>query len=279
MDVWSGGDPPPTADEVEFLVPPFFVAERPDVLASLSRLRVVQSVTAGVDWLLPLLPAGVTLCDARGVHDTSTAEWAVAAMLAAVRQFPRFVLAQAAGRWDYGGTGELAGKTVLIVGYGSIGAAIERRLTPFDVTVARVARTARDGVASVDALPELLPTADVVVLVVPLTSTTTRLVDADFLSRLKDGALLVNAARGPVVDTDALLAELRAERITAALDVTDPEPLPEGHPLWTAPGLLLTPHVAGSTDGFPPRIAELVRAQIGRYLAGEPLVNVVRGEY
>jgi phosphoglycerate dehydrogenase-like enzyme len=279
FDVWSGGDPPGTTDEVEFLVPPFFVAERADVLASLPKLRVIQTVTAGVDWVLPHLPAGVVLCDARGVHDTSTAEWAVAAMLAAVRQFPRFILAQAAGRWDYGGTPELAGKTVLIVGYGSIGAAIERRLAPFEVSVLRVARTGRDGVAPIDALPELLPKADVVALVVPLTAATRRLVDAAFLARMKDGALLVNAARGPVVDTDALVAELSSGRLCAALDVTDPEPLPEGHPLWTAPGLLLTPHVAGSTKGFPPRIAALVRAQIERYQAGEPLANVVQGEY
>ncbi|MFL6138072.1 MAG: 2-hydroxyacid dehydrogenase [Frankiaceae bacterium] len=279
MDVWAGGEPPESAEEVEFLVPPFFVAERADVLASLPKLRVVQTVTAGVDWVLPHLPAGVTLCDARGVHDTSTAEWAVAAMLAAVRQFPRFVRAQAEGRWDYAGTGELAGRSVLIVGYGSIGAAIERRLAPFEVTVLRVSRTGRDGIAPVEALPDLLPRADVVVLIVPLTAATRQLADAAFLARMKDGALLVNASRGPVVDTGALLAELRSGRLTAALDVTDPEPLPEGHPLWTAPGLLLTPHVAGSTSGFPPRIAELVRAQIGRYLAGEPLANVVSGEY
>jgi phosphoglycerate dehydrogenase-like enzyme len=278
-DVWSGGEPPGSVDEVEVVVPPFFVPEGADVLRRLPKLRVVQTVTAGVDWLLPYVRPGVTLCDARGVHDTSTAEWAVAAILAAVREFPRFVVAHREGRWDYGGTGELAGRTVLIVGYGSIGAAIERRLLPFEVTVLRVARTGRDGVAPVAALPELLPKADVVVLVVPLTSSTRHLVDAAFLARLKDGALLVNAARGPVVDTDALVAELRSGRITAALDVTDPEPLPEGHPLWTAPGLFLTPHVAGSTSAFPRRISELVRAQLERYRAGEPLVNVVQGEY
>jgi phosphoglycerate dehydrogenase-like enzyme len=278
VDVWAGDEPPPGGDDVEFVVPHFSV-RRPDVFRTLPGLRVVQAVTAGVDWIPPHLPAGVTLCDARGVHDTSTAEWAVAAMLAALRGFPRFVRAQQEGRWDYAGTGELAGSTVLIVGYGSIGAAVERRLLPFDVTVLRVARAAREGVAPVEALPELLPAADVVLLVVPLTAATRGLADAAFLSRLRDGALLVNAARGPVVDTDALLAELRTGRITAALDVTDPEPLPEGHPLWSAPGLFLTPHVAGSTSGFPPRIAALVRAQLARYVAGEPLANVVSGEY
>ena len=279
VDQWTGGDPPASAAEVQFVVPPFFVADQPDVLRRLPKLRVVQTVSAGVDWLLPHLPERVTLCDARGVHDTSTAEWVLTAMLAVVREFPRFVRAQLEGRWDYGGTGELSGKTVLVVGYGSIGAAIEQRLQPFDVTVLRAARRGRDGVAPVEALPELLPKADIVVLIVPLTSQTRGMVDAAFLGRMKDGACLVNAARGPVVHTDALLAELQSGRLTAAVDVTDPEPLPEGHPLWSAPGLLLTPHVAGSTDAFRGRIARLVQDQVARYLAGEPLANVVAGEY
>jgi phosphoglycerate dehydrogenase-like enzyme len=279
LEVWDGGEPPASADEVEFVVPPMFVMDRPDVLGKLPRLRVVQTVTAGVDWLLPHVPRGVTLCDASGVHDTSTAEWAVTATLASVRDFPRFAVAQAERRWDFATTGELSGSTVLIVGYGSIGAAIERRLAPFDVTVVRVARRARDGVASVDELPELLPKADVVVLIVPLTDATRGMVDAAFLSRLKDGALLVNAARGPVVDTDALVAELSTGRIRAAVDVTDPEPLPSEHPLWSAPGLLLTPHVAGSTTGFPVRLREFLRGQLTRAVAGEPLRNVVEGDY
>jgi phosphoglycerate dehydrogenase-like enzyme len=279
LDVWDGGDPPDSRDEVEFVVPPMFVMNRPDVLKELPKLRVVQTVTAGVDWLLPYLPGGVTLCDARGVHDTSTAEWAVAATLASVREFPRFARAHAERRWDFATTGELSGSTVLIVGYGSIGAAIERRLAPFDVTILRVARSERDGVASVDALPELLPKADVVILIVPLTTETRGMVDAAFLGRLKDGALLVNAARGPVVDTDALVAELAAGRIRAAVDVTDPEPLPAEHPLWSVPGLLLTPHVAGSTRGFPRRLRRFLREQLTGYVAGEPLRNVVEGEY
>jgi phosphoglycerate dehydrogenase-like enzyme len=279
VDVWDGGPPPPSADEVEFVVPPFFVADQPNILRELPKLRVVQALTAGVDWLLPYLPPDVVLCDARGVHDTSTAEWAVAAMLAVVREFPRFVRAHVEQRWDYSRTGELSGKTVLVVGYGSIGSAIERRLAPFEVDVVRVARHRRDGVAPVEVLPDLLPAADIVVLVVPLTSQTRGMVDAAFIARMKDGALLVNAARGPIVDTDALVAELATGRIRAALDVTDPEPLPAGHPLWTSPGLFLTPHVAGSTSGFPRRVAALIRAQLVRYLAGEPLVNQVHGEY
>jgi phosphoglycerate dehydrogenase-like enzyme len=168
---------------------------------------------------------------------------------------------------------------VLLVGYGAIGEAIHDRLRPFEVEVVKVARAAREGVHAIDELPDLLPDADVVILVVPLTAATRGLVDAGFLSRMKGGALLVNVARGPVVDTDALLAELRSGRITAAVDVVDPEPLPDGHPLWSAPGLLLTPHVGGASSAMWPRAHRLVRDQLARYAAGEPLANVMTGEY
>jgi len=221
----------------------------------------------------------VTLCDARGVHDSSTSEWAATAVLAAVREFPRFAVAQVAGRWEHGVTGELAGRRVLVVGAGSIGDALCRRLEPFGVDLVRVARRARDGVHAVVELPELLPSADVVVLLVPLTDATRGMVDAAFLARMPDGALLVNAARGPAVDTDALTAELASGRLRAALDVTDPEPLPAGHPLWTVPGLLLTPHVAGSVRGVLPRAYRLVARQLWRYADGEPLDNVVVDGY
>ncbi len=279
--VWDGaGEPPAPAGDVEMLVPAFPAgATGAQALSRLPRLRVVQTLTAGVDAFVGRLPDGVLLCDARGVHDPSTAEWVLTATLAALHEFPRFARAQAAGRWDYANTDVLFGKRVLIVGYGSIGAAVERRLAPFEVVVARVARSARDGVDAVTDLPALLPHADVVVLVVPMTPQTRGLVDARFLARLPDGALVVNAARGPVLDTDALLAELSAGRLRAALDVTDPEPLPAGHPLWSAPGLLLTPHVAGSTTIFQPRAYRLVREQIERYVAGRPLINVVSDGY
>lgn len=271
---------PDSVAGVEFYVPSFFPSQAgAAALARMPRLKVVQAITAGVDWLLPHLPAGVTLCNARGAHDASTAEWVVAATLATLREFPLLSAEQAAGRWSYRATGQLAAKTVLIVGYGSIGAAVERRLAGFEVTVRRVARRARDGVAGLGELPALLPDADVVVLLVPYTPQTSGLADGEFLALMKDGALLVNAARGAVVDTAALVAEVASGRLRAVLDVTDPEPLPPGHPLWSLPGVFITPHVGASTDVSRQRAARLVREQVQAHLAGMPLRNVVNGAY
>jgi phosphoglycerate dehydrogenase-like enzyme len=276
----DGGPLPAGADEVEFYVPPFFPPQPAvEAIAQMPRLRLVQALTAGVDRLLPYIRPGVTLCNARGVHDASTAEWVVAAILASVRDLPYFALEQAAQRWSYRFTDSLAGKSVLIVGYGSISRAVEQRLAGFEVGVRRVARQARDGVAPVSDLPALLPTADVVVVLAPVTAETIGMVDAGFLARMKDGALLVNAARGSLVVTDALAAELRQGRLRAALDVTDPEPLSPGHPLWEAPGLFITPHVAASTPVSAARSLAFVRAQAGRFTSGQPLENVIAGKY
>jgi phosphoglycerate dehydrogenase-like enzyme len=275
VEITSGDD---GLEEVEFVVADGLLD---DVAARLERtpsVKVVQTLSAGVDWVPPL-PAGVTLCDARGVHDIGVAEWVMAAILASVRRLPESAAAQVKGRWERPAQGELHGSRVLIVGYGSIGAAIEQRLLPFGVDVERVARSARDGVHPVKGLPELLPEADVVVLIVPLTTETRGLVDAGFLEHMKEGALLVNAARGPVVDTDALVRALTEGRVRAALDVTDPEPLPEGHPLWSTPNTLITAHVGGDTPGFRELGYRLVGDQLRRYAAGEPLINVVEGEY
>jgi phosphoglycerate dehydrogenase-like enzyme len=213
------------------------------------------------------------------VHDTSTAEWVVAVTLAALRDLPYFAAEQTAQRWSYRFTGCLADKTVLIVGYGSIGAAVARRLAGFEVEVQRVALRARDGVAAVTSLPELLPGADVVILLAPVTPQTIGMVDARFLAQMKDGALLVNAARGPLVVTDALTEELQRGRLGAAVDVTDPEPLPPGHPWWSLPNVLITPHVAASTSGQQARMLAFLRAQAERYVSGEDLVNTVEGRY
>jgi phosphoglycerate dehydrogenase-like enzyme len=247
-------------------------------LESLPRLRLVQLLSAGAEKFLGRLPEGVVLCNARGAHTPSTAEWVLTATLAAQRGIPFFVREQDAGRWSFTTHSSLVGARVLVVGAGDIGRAIGRMLAGFDVELTYVARTARDGVRSIDELPQLLPQADVVILVVPVTSETKGMVDADFLAAMPDGALLVNAARGVVVDTDALLAELVTGRLRAAVDVTDPEPLPAGHPLWSAPGLLLTPHVGGEVPQTGDRATATLVHQLKRVLAGAPLENVV-GEY
>ncbi|MFG2619293.1 2-hydroxyacid dehydrogenase [Streptomyces sp. NPDC048507] len=283
---WDGeesfpGDP---ADCV-FYVTPYMkspaVTLRP--FAHMPALKVVQTLTAGIDNVLgglDDLPPGVRLCNARGVHEASTAELALTLVLASLRGIPGMVRGQDREEWRGGFYDALADRSVLIVGYGSIGAAVEDRLLPFETgTVTRVARSARTAphgpVHALAELPRLLPDADVVVLCTPLTEETRGLVDAGFLTRMKDGALLVNVARGPVVDTGALLAELETGRLRAALDVTDPEPLPPGHPLWHAPNVLITPHVGGSSSAFEPRAKRLVARQLGRFAAGEPVENTV----
>jgi phosphoglycerate dehydrogenase-like enzyme len=270
-------EPPTTIAEVEFYVAPYTFDHAPlRLIERMPALRVVQTQTAGFEHVLPFLPDGVTLCNAGGVHDTSTAELAVTLILASLRGIPTFVRGQDSQDWRYGWYDALADRTVLIVGYGGVGRAVDRRLAGFDVQVLRVARHAREGVAAMGELPALLPRADVVVLCVPLTDGTRGLVDAGFLARMRDGALLVNIARGPVVDTDAMLAEVRGGRLRAAVDVTDPEPPPPGHPLWTTPGLLLTPHVGGASSAFRPRVERVIVDQIHRYVAGRPLAYVVR---
>nr|WP_245601787.1 2-hydroxyacid dehydrogenase [Hamadaea tsunoensis] len=273
------GDPA----EVEFWVPPFLSGGSvTGLMPEMTSLRVIQLLSAGADAWAPHVPPGATLHDARGVHDSPTAEWVLAAILSSLRRFDHYARAQADRRWSIGEvtpTDEVAGKRVLIVGAGSIGTAVARRLEPFEVSLTYVARTARPGVHAVEELPRLLPEADVVVVIVPLTDGTRGLVDKDFLAAMPDGALLVNAARGPVASTDAITAEAAAGRLWFAVDVTDPEPLPADHPLWTMPNVLITPHVAGSVRGLMRRAYTLAGDQIRRYAAGEPLVNEVSGGY
>ncbi|MFE2098102.1 MULTISPECIES: 2-hydroxyacid dehydrogenase [unclassified Streptomyces] len=287
---WDGGEngdqgfPGDPADCVVYVVPymkRWPVKVRP--LEHLTGVQVIQTLTAGVDDVTARLSAivpGVQLCNARGVHEASTAELALTLTLASLRGIPGFVRAQQEERWQSAFHPALADKSVLIVGYGAIGSAVEDRLVPFEVArVARVARsrrtTARGLVHPLTELPSLLPEADVVILCTPLTAETQGLVDAEFLARMKDGALLVNVARGGVVDTKALLTELENGRITAALDVTDPEPLPPGHPLWQAPGVLISPHVGGPTSAFLPRAKRLLVDQLNRFVNQEPLRNVI----
>ena len=274
-----GGEVPPGLIDAEFLVLTSRDRRALELLARMSSLRVIQTISAGVDWVLPLVPSGVTLCDAGGSRNTAVAEWVLAATLASLRELPELRDRQRAHEWAWRRSRELAGSTVLILGYGAIGTAVEERLEPFDVEVIRVARSARAGVHSSDELASLLPLADVVVVLLPLTPDTTGLLGAELLARMHDGALLVNAARGPIVDTGALLELLRARRIRAALDVTEPEPLSVDQPLWDAPGTLITPHYAGDTLAADRRAFALVGEQVRRYVHGEPLVNVVEGGY
>ena len=279
--VWDGtGERPQRAEEIEFFVARYNAPPpRREALAGLPRLRVIQLLSAGVDHWLPVVPDGVLLCNARGVHGASTAELGIAGLLAILRRIPEFVAGQQAHAWRRLEGDGLVGRRVLVVGAGDIGERVAGVVRLLDGQVTVVARTARAGVHGFADLPGLLPDHDVVVLAVPLTDETRHLVDAAFLAALPDGAVVVNVARGPVIDTDALLAELTARRLHAFLDVTDPEPLPADHPLWDAPNLLLTPHVGGGTAGWTGRAYRLAGEQIRRFLAGEELVNQVHRGY
>ncbi len=281
VDCWTADDDtlPASTGEVELVVLPYLRPGSERVLAGLPSLRVVQTLTAGVDDVAPHVPAHVTLCNAAGVHDASTAELAVGLMIASGRHLDDFARQQARGEWTRSFGTALADRRVLILGYGSIGAAIEARLLPFEVaSVTRVARRARTDpeVHAVEDLPDLLPDTDVLVVIAPLTDRTRRIVDAEALSRLPDGALVVNVARGGLVDTAALLAETGSGRLRAALDVTDPEPLPPDHPLWAVPGVLISPHVGGASSAFFPRADRMLKGQLERFARGEEPAHVVR---
>lgn len=279
--VWDGGpDRPDGLERTEFWVPKVEdEGDLPTMFAAMPAMQVMQLTSAGVENLVGRIPGTVTLCHARGVHGSSVAELVLLLILASQRRLPHFIEAQREGRWDLVQGDDLADKCVLIIGAGDLGRQTARRLLSFDAVPVMVANSAREGVHSVDELPELLPGADVVVLTLPLTPRTTGLVDAAFLARMPDGALLVNVARGQIVDTDALLAELRSGRLRAGLDVTDPEPLPDGDPLFGAPNVIITPHAAGHVTQAGPRAFALVNAQLRRYVAGEPLINVVGSDY
>ena len=278
----ADGPLPDHLGHADILVSAHRVERALEAIPKLEGLKVVQSFSAGVDALVTRIPEGITLCDAAGVHDVSVSEWVVMAILAMRRNLPEHVRSQAEGVWRPRTKVEpedLEGAQVLILGYGSIGTMLERYLTPFGVEVTRVARRPREGVSGTDELPRLLPKADIVVNLLPLTPETRRSIDVAFFARMRPGALFVNASRGPIVDTIALLDALNEGRVRAALDVTDPEPLPEGHPLWTAPGVLITPHVGGDVAAENRRAWQLVADQVRRYGAGEPLRNVVIDGY
>ena len=288
---------PSGVQDVDFWIIPFARKSAQQTFQHLRGVKVVQSMMAGVDWITPWLPKDIVLCDGRGLHDISASEWVLTAILTSLKRFPYYRDMQLRQEWkgqasvgdgfmkvggaqigQYAVLGDdLAGKTVLIIGYGSIGAAIEARLAPFGVKIIRVARSARQNpqVFAVGELRRLLPEADVVVAIVPLTAETHGLIGATEIGLMKQGALLVNAARGPVVATEALVEALEQHRLQAVLDVTDPEPLPPGHPLWSAPDCMITPHVGGSTPEFIHRAFRFGAEQVRRFIAGKELENVV----
>ena len=279
---WDLAEEPSRRDEISFVVPPYMTSCRWERLGVLPRLRVVQLLSAGYDNVVSAIPAGVKLANASGVHDASTAELAVALALSALRGIPDFVAAQARSQWlPAKSRPSMADRKVLILGYGGIGTAIARRLSGFEASLTAVASRARagdglvDSVHGVDELPSLLPEHDVVIVIVPLSDATTGLVGRDFLASMPDGALLVNVSRGKVVDTQALLEATSSGRIMAALDVTNPEPLPADHPLWQVPGVLISPHVGGVTSAFEPRAVALLREQFAAFAQERPARNVV----
>ncbi|MEW2443694.1 2-hydroxyacid dehydrogenase [Micromonospora marina] len=283
----SGPLPSDVADvEVVVLAPPY--RERfAGLVTELASLRLVQTLNAGIDWV-PALPDGVLLCNGSGIHDGPVAEWVMAVVLAQQKRLPHYLTEQAEGRWDTSGnlafgSGEPArdidGSRVLVIGHGSIGARLERLLVAFGAHVEGVARHPRPGVHGPSETLRLLPDADVVVLLAPGTPESRHLVDAAFLAAMKPGALLVNAARGMLVDHAALLRAARERRVRAVLDSTDPEPLPDGHPLWSAPGVVITPHVAGSSAYWQQRAYALVGEQLRRLASGREPKNVRRHGY
>jgi phosphoglycerate dehydrogenase-like enzyme len=270
-------DPVPDLADVDLIVP--FQWTREPLLALLARgggrLHVIQTTSAGVDWLIGRVPEHVIVCNARGVYDAPLAEWVVGAILAMQRGLVQSRDAQARREWEAIEPAELFGRRVVILGLGSIGTAIADRLRPFGVELIGVGRTARDGVRGLADLDEVLADAEILVNILPLTAGTTGLLDARRLALLPDGALVVNAGRGRTIETTALVAELRTGRIRAALDVTDPEPLPPDHPLWELPNVLISPHMAGDSPASTIRAFALAGDQIRRFAAGETLINEV----
>jgi len=276
--VWDLRSAPPR-DLIDLVVVPYM--SPPELLRNVEglRTRLVQSQSIGYDGVPEVLPPHVPFANGAGIHEASTAELTIGLMIASQRRFPAYVQAQASGTWAHERSAALTDSRVLVVGQGGVGRAINDRLRPFEVDLVRVATTRRtddDGtVHAMSELKDLLPTADIVVLAVPLTDDTRGMVDAAFLRRMARGALLVNVARGPVVVTDDLAAAVRSGHVRAALDVVDPEPLPADHPLWTLEGVLITPHVGGHSTAMEPRVVRLVRKQIAALRDGVPPLNVV----
>jgi phosphoglycerate dehydrogenase-like enzyme len=243
--------------------------------AKMPNLKILQMLNAGYDDAMAYLRPGLTLCNARGVHDASTAELAVGLAIASRRGFAEFIREQATGTWNHRRFPALSDSKVGIIGFGSIGKEVARKLSGFDVSITAFTQSGRDGTVKIDDLDKHLPQLDIVILILPLTDSSRHMFNAARLASMKDGALIVNVARGPIIDTEALIKELNSRRIFAALDVTDPEPLPQGHPLWSAPNLIVVPHVGGNSEAFEPRGRALIESQLKLLAAGSPLEHVV----
>jgi len=243
--------------------------------AKMPNLKILQMLNAGYDDALAYLRPGLTLCNARGVHDASTAELAVGLAIASRRGFAEFIREQATGTWNHRRFPALSDSKVGIIGFGSIGKEVARKLSGFDVSITAFTQSGRDGTVKIDDLDKHLPQLDIVILILPLSDSSRHMFNAARLASMKDGALIVNVARGPIIETEALIKELNSRRIYAALDVTDPEPLPQGHPLWSAPNLIVVPHVGGNSGAFEPRGRALIEAQLQLLAAGNPLEHVV----
>lgn len=280
--VWSAENPTPEVNraQIDAIILPYLEAGATVArLDELTNLKFIQTQTTGYDPVAHLVGGQAKVATASGVHAAATAELAVGLTLASLRGIDKAARNMATRTWDHRRLRSLADRRVLILGAGSIGEEIRKRLAPFETEITRVASRARvDEVGPIhgpEDLPRLLPHAEVVIVVTPLSHHTEGMVDAKFLAQLPDNALVVNVGRGKVVDTDALVAELSSGRLRAALDVMDPEPLPEDHPLWGTPNTLITPHVGGDTTAFEPRIEQMLTEQVRRIIAGEDLINVV----
>jgi phosphoglycerate dehydrogenase-like enzyme len=285
--------------DIDVWIPDPYPTRAQRIVPRLHGVRLVLSLMAGTEWIPGAMGPHVTICNAHGAHNISTGEWTLSAILAMLKYIPLYLDVQRSGEWKRrfeapahyaritGDTQphyppvmqeELTGRSVLLVGYGAIGKEIERMLAPFAADITRIARTARVNprVHGINELDLLIPNAQIIVLILPSNAETRHLISTRQLELMKQGTLLVNAARGPVVDTDALVHALNAGHIRAAVDVTDPEPLPLGHPLWKCPNLLITPHIGGSSTQFAPRSIKTAELELRRYIAGEPLRNVVQ---
>jgi phosphoglycerate dehydrogenase-like enzyme len=268
----DGGD----FSEVTFYMPAYMGGRAAlELTKQMPNLKYLQMPNAGYDDAMEFVRPGMTLCNGRSIHDDSTAELAVGLTIASLRGFPEFVRNQDKGKWVHTREKSINDRKVGIIGFGSIGSTVARMLSGFSVEIMPFTQSGRDKTTPIAELDKHLPSLDVVILILPLTKESKHLFDARRLALMKDGALLVNVARGPIVDTDALVKELNSGRITAALDVTDPEPLPEGHALWSAKGVLISPHVGGNTTAFEPRARKLIKSQLELLAAGKPLNNII----